>query len=65
MSFIDNVNVIIFQWAVNVNKKFLEGLRTVEEFMGFNKEEGGIMTRQVFKWDSSTDKLYFRGMKIR
>ena len=62
MSFIDNVNVIIFQSAVNVNKKFLRRVTHVEEFMGFNKEEGGIMTRQVFKWDSSTDKLYFRGM---
>lgn len=61
MSFIDNVNVIIFQSAVNVNRRFLRRVTHVEEFMGFNKEEGGVMTRNVFKWDSAQDKLYFRG----
>jgi len=61
MSFIDNVNVIIFQSAVNVNRKFLRRVTHVEEFMGYSKEDGGVLTRNVFKWDSATDKLYFRG----
>jgi flagellar protein FlaI len=61
MSFIDNVNVIIFQSAVNVNRRFLRRVTHVEEFMGYSKEDGGIMTRNVFKWDSATDRLIFRG----
>jgi flagellar protein FlaI len=61
MSFIDNVNVIIFQSAVNVNRRFLRRVIGVEEFIGYSREEGGVLTRNVFKWDSATDKLYFRG----
>ncbi len=61
MSFIDNVNVIIFQSAVNVNRRYLRRVTHVEEFIGYSKEEGGVMTRNVFKWDSTTDKLNFRG----
>ncbi len=61
IGFIDNVNVIIFQSAVNVNRRFLRRVTGVEEFMGYSKEDGGVLTRNVFKWDSATDKLYFRG----
>jgi flagellar protein FlaI len=61
MSFIDNVNVIIFQSAVNVNRRFLRRVTGVEEFIGYNKEAGGVLSRNVFKWDSATDNLYFRG----
>jgi flagellar protein FlaI len=61
MSFIDNVNVIIFQSAVNVNRRFLRRVIGVEEFIGYSKEAGGVLTRNVFKWDSATDTLYFRG----
>ncbi len=61
MSFIDNCNVLVFQSAVNVNKRYLRRVTAVEEMMGFDKEAGGMLTRTVFKWDSATDKLYFRG----
>lgn len=62
ISFIDNVNVIMFQSAVTVNKRYLRRVINVEEFIGYDKEAGGILTRNVFKWDSARDKLYFRGM---
>lgn len=62
ISFIDNVNVIIFQSAVNVNRRFLRRVTHVEEFVGYNREAGGVMTRTVFKWDSGRDKMFFRGM---
>ncbi len=61
MSFIDNVNVIVFQSAVNVNRRFLRRVTHVEEFMGYNREAAGVLTRQVFKWDPALDSLYFRG----
>ncbi|QLH74280.1 MAG: type II/IV secretion system ATPase subunit [Methanomassiliicoccales archaeon] len=62
LSFIDNVNVIIFQSAVNVNGRFLRRVTHVEEIVGFNREVGGIMTRVVFKWDPARDVHFFRGM---
>lgn len=62
MSFIDNVNVLVFQSAVNVGGRFLRRVTHVEEFVGFNREVGGVMTRTVFKWDPARDVMYFRGM---
>lgn len=61
MSFMDNVNVIIFQSAVNVNRRYLRRVIGVEELIGYSREDGGILTRNVFKWESATDRLYFRG----
>ncbi|MFA5311759.1 MAG: type II/IV secretion system ATPase subunit [Methanomassiliicoccales archaeon] len=62
LSFIDNVNVIIFQSAVNVNGLVLRRVTHVEEFVGYNREQGGILTRVVFKWDANKDKHIFRGL---
>ncbi|HVO77819.1 MAG TPA: type II/IV secretion system ATPase subunit, partial [Methanomassiliicoccales archaeon] len=62
MSFIDNVNVIIFQSAVKVNNRLLRRVTHIEEFVGFDRESGGILTRTVFKWDSALDRHFFRGM---
>lgn len=62
LSFIDNVNVILFQSAVNVHGRFLRRITHVEEFVGYNREIGGIMTRVVFKWDPARDRHFFRGM---
>lgn len=62
LSFIDNVNVILFQSAVMVNGRYLRRITHVEEFVGFNREAGGIMTRIVFKWDPARDRHFFRGM---
>ncbi|MCE5296656.1 MAG: type II/IV secretion system ATPase subunit [Euryarchaeota archaeon] len=62
LSFIDNVNVIIFQSAVNVNGLVLRRVTHVEEFVGYNRDQGGILTRVVFKWDANKDKHIFRGL---
>ncbi|TFG56841.1 MAG: hypothetical protein E4H30_02615, partial [Methanomassiliicoccus sp.] len=62
LSFIDNVNVLIFQSAINVQGRSLRRVTNVEEFVGFNREVGGVNTRNVFKWDASRDVMQFRGM---
>jgi archaeal flagellar protein FlaI len=62
MSFIDNVNVLVFQSAVNVGGRYLRRVTHVEEFVGYNREVGGVMSRTVFKWDPARDVMYFRGM---
>jgi len=62
MTFIDNLNVLLLQSAVNVNGRFLRRVTAVEEFIGYSAETGGVLTRNVFKWDARTDKMIFRGM---
>jgi len=62
MTFIDNLNVLLLQSAVNVNGRFLRRVTAVEEFIGYSAETGGVLTRNVFKWDPRTDKTIFRGM---
>ncbi|HXZ24023.1 MAG TPA: type II/IV secretion system ATPase subunit [Methanomassiliicoccales archaeon] len=62
MTFIDNLNVLLLQSAVNVNGRFLRRVTAVEEFIGFSAETNGVLTRNVFKWDPRTDKMLFRGM---
>jgi flagellar protein FlaI len=62
ITFIDNLNVLLLQSAVNVNGRFLRRVTGVEEFVGFSAETGGVLTRNVFKWDPRTDKMIFRGM---
>ncbi len=63
MTFIDNVNVLMFQSAVNVDGKILRRVTSVEEFVGYSKEEGGVLTKNVFKWDPITDTHQFRGFQ--
>ncbi len=63
MTFIDNVNVLMFQSAVNVDGKILRRVTSVEEFVGYSKEEGGVLTKNVFKWDPISDTHQFRGFQ--
>ena len=63
MTFIDNVNVLMFQSAVNVDGKILRRVTSVEEFVGYSKEEGGVLTKNVFKWDPVSDTHQFRGFQ--
>jgi flagellar protein FlaI len=61
ITFIDNMNVLILQSAVNVKGKFLRRVTNIEEFIGYSQESGGVLTRNVFKWDPVSDKIVFRG----
>lgn len=63
MTFIDNVNVLLFQSAVSVDGKILRRVTSVEEFVGYSKEEGGVLTKNVFKWDPVSDTHIFRGFQ--
>ncbi len=63
LTFIDNVNVLLFQSAVQVEGKILRRVTSVDEFVGFSQEEGGVLTKNVFKWDPATDTHLFRGFQ--
>lgn len=62
VTFIDNLNIALFQQAVYVKGRFLRRVLNVVEIEGYYEELGGVATRSVFEWDSVTDKHIFRGM---
>ncbi|ALV62783.1 Flagella-related protein FlaI [Thermococcus sp. 2319x1] len=62
VTFIDNLNIALFQQAVYVKGKFLRRVLSVVEIEGYYEELGGVATRSVFEWDSVSDKHIFRGM---
>ncbi|MDI3476087.1 MAG: archaeal flagellar protein FlaI [Thermococcaceae archaeon] len=62
VTFIDNLNIALFQQAVYVRGRFLRRVLSVVEIEGYYEELGGVATRNVFEWDSVSDKHIFRGM---
>ncbi len=61
ITFIDNLNIAVFQQAVYVKGKFLRRTINVVEIEGYYEELGGVATRNVFEWDPVADKHIFRG----
>jgi len=62
VTFIDNLNIALFQQAVYVKGRFLRRVLNVIEIEGYYEELGGVATRSVFEWDSMSDRHVFRGM---
>ncbi|WP_048151285.1 type II/IV secretion system ATPase subunit [Palaeococcus ferrophilus] len=61
VTFIDNLNIALFQQAVYVKGKFLRRVLTIVEIEGYYEELGGVATRNVFEWDPVSDRHIFRG----
>ncbi|ABR54878.1 type II secretion system protein E [Methanococcus vannielii SB] len=61
-TFMDNLNVCLFQLAVYARGKFLRRVVTVEEIEGYYKEVDGVITRGVFEWDPQKDIHNFTGL---
>jgi flagellar protein FlaI len=62
ISFIDNLNILILQSAVKVKGRYMRRVTNVEELIGYSHEKGGVLTRNVFRWDPIQDKIVFRGL---
>ncbi len=62
VTFIDNLNIALFQQAVYVRGRFLRRVVSVVEIEGYYEELGGVATRNVFEWDPVSDRHIFRGM---
>ena len=60
--FIDNLNVVLFQQLTYERGRILRRVTGVDEIMRFSKVKGGILTRNMFVWNSVQDKHYFRGI---
>jgi flagellar protein FlaI len=62
LTFMDNLNVALFQLAVYSRGKFLRRVVAIEEIEGYYKEVDGVVTRGVFEWDPQNDKHNFTGL---
>lgn len=62
LTFMDNLNISLFQLAVYSRGKFLRRVVGVEEIEGYYKEVDGVITRGVFEWDPQEDKHNFTGL---
>jgi flagellar protein FlaI len=61
-TFMDNCDVALFQNRVKREDEVLRRVTSVQEIEGYSKEDGGVVTRQAFNWDSRKDDVVFTGM---
>ena len=58
--FMDNLDVILIQMAVDRKGKKIRRVLSVEEIEGYNKEVDAIMSRRAFEWNPVDDTHLFR-----
>ncbi|MCK4365147.1 MAG: Flp pilus assembly complex ATPase component TadA [Thermoplasmatales archaeon] len=59
-TFMDNLDVVLIQMAVERKGKRLRRVLSVDEIEGFNKEADGIMSRKAFEWNAVDDTHQFK-----
>ena len=59
-TFMDNLDVVLIQMAVERKGKRLRRVLSIDEIEGFNKEVDGIMSRKAFEWDAVSDTMMFK-----
>src|SRR6056297_670922 len=60
-TFMDNCDVALFQNRVKQGDDVLRRVTSVQEIEGYSDYEGGVVTRQTFKWDPRDDEVAFTG----
>ncbi|SER19871.1 type II/IV secretion system ATPase subunit [Natrinema salaciae] len=60
-TFMDNCDVALFQNRVKQGDDVLRRVTSVQEIEGYSDYEGGVVTRQAFKWDPRDDEVTFTG----
>jgi flagellar protein FlaI len=58
--FMDNLDVVLIQMAVERKGKRLRRVLSVDEVEGYNKEADGIMSRKAFEWNPVDDTHIFK-----
>jgi len=59
-TFMDNLDVVMIQMAIELRGKKVRRVLSVEEIEGYNKEVDGIMSRTAFQWNAADDTHHFR-----
>ena len=60
-TFMDNCDVALFQNRVKQGDDILRRVTSVQEIEGYSDYEGGVVTREVFRWDPRDDEVAFTG----
>jgi len=61
-SYVDNLNVVLIQSAVNVPGKGIERrVLSINEIVGYDSENQAFNFMDIFKWDPATDTFKFTG----
>ena len=58
--FMDNLDVVLIQMAVERKGKRIRRVLSVDEVEGYNKEVDGIMSRKAFEWNPVDDTQSFK-----
>ncbi len=58
--FMDNLDIVLIQLAVQRKGKRLRRVMSVDEIEGYNKTVDGIMSRKAFEWDAASDTHQFK-----
>jgi flagellar protein FlaI len=59
-TFMDNLDVVLIQMAVERKGKRIRRVLSVDEIEGYNKEVDGIMSRKAFEWSAVDDTHIFK-----
>ena len=59
-TFMDNLDVILIQLAVQRKGKRLRRIISIDEIEGYNKIVDGIMSRKAFEWNAADDTHLFK-----
>jgi flagellar protein FlaI len=59
-TFMDNLDVVLIQMAVERKGKRLRRVLSIDEIEGYNKAADGIMSRKAFEWNSIDDTHQFK-----
>ncbi len=60
-TFIDNLNVAVFQQAIRRDGRLIRRVTTVNEIQGYSEHEKGVITLPVFSHDRIKDEHVFHG----
>jgi len=58
-TFMDNLDFVVIQLAVEQNGKMLRRVVSIDEIEGYNRAVDGIMSRTAFTWNATTDEHRF------
>jgi len=61
LTFIDNLNVAVFQQALYRNGRLIRRVTAIDEIQGYSELDGGVITLPVFTYSSTADRHNFQG----
>ncbi len=61
LSFMDNLNVAIFQQAIYRGGRLIRRVTAVDEIQGYSERDAGVITLPVFTYNGNKDIHYFKG----